>query len=335
MLAARHLSGLGVTLISILLTLALFVYSEAIPKTFAVRHPTRVALALATPTAALERLLRPVVGALVWFADLQAPGRGVATAPTITEPELIRLSATAAAEGTITSDDAVLIERTFTFGDRTVEEVMVPRLDIVSVPLGATVAEALDTAVRAGHRRLPVCRDTIDEVEGVVHLRTLAAAATTDPGGPVRSHLRPPLFVPESKRIVELLAEMQNAATHVAIVVDEHGGTAGLATIEDIAEELLGAIGDEGSRPTRPARKIGAGRWLLDGRLTIDDAESILESPLPRGDWSTVAGLLMGRAGRVLEEGDEVTFDGLRFRIARARRQRILAVDVEVPGVPD
>lgn len=328
LLAQRWFGNVGVTVASVVLTLVLFVYSEAIPKTFAVRYPDRVALALSYPVRMLEALLRPVVSGLVWFADLQAPGKGIATSPTVTERELLLLAAEAARQGEITGSDLQLIERAFRLGDRTAEEVMVPRLDVVSVSVGASVEEAVDTALRAGHRRLLVYQGDLDQVVGVLHLRTLVRAAGREPSATVAELTQTPLVVPESKRVVELLREMQEGGSHFAVVVDEYGGTAGIVTIEDIVEELLGAVADEGEAPIEFARRLDGGRWLVDGRMLVDDLGELLSVDLPEGDWTTAAGLVMGLAGEVLRTGDEVSAAGYRFRVIGATRHRIHRLEV-------
>ncbi len=328
LLASRWFGNVGVTVASVVLTLVLFVYSEAIPKTYAVRYPERVALALSYPVRGLEALLRPVVSGLVWFADLQAPGKGIATSPTVTERELLLLAAEAARQGEITGSDLQLIERAFRLGDRTAEEVMVPRLDVVSVSVGASVEEAVDTALRAGHRRLLVYDGDLDQVVGVLHLRTLVRAAGREPPPTVADLTQTPLVVPESKRVVELLREMQEGGSHFAVVVDEYGGTAGIVTIEDIVEELLGAVADEGEAPIEFARRLNGERWLVDGRMLVDDLGELLGADLPEGDWTTVAGLVMGLAGEVLRTGDEVSAAGYRFRVVGATRHRIHRLEV-------
>ncbi len=328
LLAQRWFGNVGVTLATVVLTLVLFVYSEAIPKTFAVRYPDRVALALSYPVRILEALLRPVVSGLVWFADLQAPGKGIATSPTVTERELLLLAGEAARQGEITGSDLQLMERAFRLGDRTAEEVMVPRLDVVSVSVGASVDEAVDKALRAGHRRLLVYDGDLDQVVGVLHLRTLVRAAGQEPPATVADLTQTPLVVPESKRVVELLREMQEGGSHFAVVVDEYGGTAGIVTIEDIVEEVLGAVADEGEAPIEFARRLSGERWLVDGRMLVDDLGELLNVDLPEGDWTTVAGLVMGLAGEVLRTGDEVSAAGYRFRVAGATRHRIHRLEV-------
>jgi len=333
LLAERWFGSVGVTVASIVLTFILFVYTESIPKTYAYRHPDRVALAVVYPVSALVWLLRPVVGALVWFADLHAPGRGTATAPTITERELRRLAEEAAAEGEITAVDRDLIERAFRFGDRTVDEIMVPRVDVVSVGSAVTAGAALDIAMQAGHRRLLVTGDDIDDVIGVVYLRDLL---TSDPGGEDRSVgdlARVPLVVSEWTRVADVLHRMQVEGTHLAVLIDEHGGTAGIATIEDIAEELLGAVARPSDAPSGDAVKVGEGRWRVDGSLPVDDVADLIGTDLPDGDWTTVAGMIMGLTGSVPRAGDEVSAAGHRFTVSVVRRNRIRTVTVaRLPG---
>jgi CBS domain containing-hemolysin-like protein len=321
-LAERWFGSYGVTIASVVLTIFLFVYSEAIPKTFAYRHAATVIMTLAYPIGLLTSLLRPVVSVLVMFADLQIPGKGIATTPTVTERELRSLAAAAATEGQITDVDLNFIEGAFRLGDRTAEEVMVPRVDVVGLPAAATSQDALATVLDTGHRRLPVFEGTIDNIVGVVRLRDLIAES----GATVADRAYPPLFVAESKRVVDLLGEMQEAATHVAIVIDEHGGTAGMVTIEDIVEELFGVVSEEGTVATPMLRPIGASRWLVDGRMLTDDLEDAVDATLPDGDWTTVAGLVMGLAGEVPRPGTELKAGDLLLRVAAVRRRRIRRV---------
>ena len=327
-LSSRWFGSLGVTLASVALTLVLFVYGEALPKTYAVRHPDRVALRLARPIATLELMLRPAVSALVWIADLQMPGKGI-TSPTVTEDELRLLASRAAEEGEISDADQVLIERAFRFGDRRADDVMVPRPDIVAVASGATVEEAIALALEAGHRRLPVYEGDVENIIGVVGLRDLVRARSSGDQGPVEDLAAAPLVVPESKRIVELFEDMRRQQTHLAVVVDEYGGTAGLVTIEDLAEELIGVLGEH--REDSEILGLGDDHWVVKASLPVEDLEELLGQRLPEGDFNTVAGLMMSLAGRVLERGDEVEVAGRRLVVVSARRHRIGEVEV-MPG---
>ncbi len=174
-LAERWFGSVGVTIASILLTVVLFIYAEAIPKTYAVRHVDRVAMRVSGIVTGLEVILRPLVAALVWIADVQAPGKGIATPPTVTEGELLVLTGHAAAEGQIEPSDRDLIQKAFRFGDRQTDDIMVPRTEIVGVRSQTPVAEALDVALEAGHRRLVVFEKSLDDISGVVGLRDMVA----------------------------------------------------------------------------------------------------------------------------------------------------------------
>ncbi|MDR9450342.1 MAG: hemolysin family protein [Acidimicrobiia bacterium] len=328
LLADRWFSNLGIVIASVVLTIVLFVYTEAIPKTYAFRHPTRVALALTYPVAFLAFLLRPIVGGLVWFADLHAPGKGVSMAPTITERELLSLAADAEQEGEITPLDRHLIERAFRLGDRTAEEVMVPRTDIVAVSVDSSIDDAVALAVRAGHRRLIVYQGDLDQITGMVYLRDLVRLAGATPPQTVEALTRPALVVSEWKRVVELLRDMQAQSTHLAVVVDEFGGTAGIVTIEDIAEELLGVVADEGHVSPASVSKLGVAHWSVDGALLADELAELIGVDLPEGEWTTVAGMVMGLAGEVPSAGDEVETSGYRFRVDLIEQRRIKQIDV-------
>jgi putative hemolysin len=323
-LADRWFGSLGVTVATLALTVFLFVYSEAIPKTYAYRNAASVVMGLAYTVGLLTTLLRPGVSILVKFADLHAPGRGIATAPTVTERELRSLAAAAATEGEITDADLRLIEGAFRLGDRVAEEVMVPRVDMVAVSATATTEEALQLAIGTGHRRLPVHDGGIDNIIGVVRQRDLVLG----PDHAVADRLYPPLFVAESKRVLELLREMQEGGTHVAIVIDEHGGTSGMVTIEDIVEELFGVVSEEGVIAPPMLKRIGEGRWLVDGGLLTADLEAGIGCDLPEGDWTTVGGMVMGLAGELPRVGSEFAAGAVSIRVTNIVGRRIRRVEV-------
>jgi CBS domain containing-hemolysin-like protein len=334
MLSGRHVGNLGVTIASVALTVVLFVYAEAIPKTYAVRHPYRVARATQPILSALTWVLRPVVSVLVWFADLQAPGSGIAATTTITEEELRRLASHAAVEGSIEESDRELMERAFEMGDRTVEEILTPRTEMVAVDAETTVAEALDVAVHSGHRRLPVYQGDLDHIRGVVRLRDLAAAITNAPDAAVTTVATRELVVPETKRVIELLSEMQSAGVYLALAIDEHGGTAGIVTVEDVVAELVGRVSDEGEVLNPLIRPMGRGRWHVDAATDVDDLEAETGVALPEGDWLTVGGLVIGVAGRIPDVGEVFTFDGLTLTVRDAAPQRVEAVEAALIDQP-
>jgi CBS domain containing-hemolysin-like protein len=327
-LAERRFGSLGVTLASVVLTMSMFIYAEAIPKTYAVRHADRVGLALSGPVAVLEWVLRPVVGLLVAFADLQAPGKGITTSPTVTEHELRLLAGRAAAEGEIEASDVELIERAFRFGDRRTDDIMVPRTQVVGVPSDTPVEKAIQVALKAGHRRLVVYGADLDDVTGIARLRDLVAIPPDRAGIPVGHLSQEPLVVPETKRIVTLLREMQETGTHLAVVVDEYGGMAGLVTVEDIAEELLGSVSEDTF--DEDFVRIGEASWSVNGLLPVEDLEAFMEVDFGAGEWNTVAGLVISHLGHLPVVGDQVSVSGCIMRVTAVRGRRAVRIEATV-----
>lgn len=326
-LASRYFGNLGITITSIVLTIVLFVYAESIPKTFAIQHPERVAEVTAPLVRALAVVLRPFVSALVWLADLQAPGSGIASPTAVSEQELVRLAADAAEVGRIEDSDLDLIERTFALGDLQVDQILVPRTDVVGIPAGATAGAALQIATESGHRRLPLYDGDLDSITGVVRLRDLASLAVDDPERPASAAARPELIVPETRTVIDLLTDMQSSETHFAVVVDEHGGTAGIVTIEDVVSELVGDIAEPPhAEPT--IFRIGRHRWQADAALEVDELEAETGAEMPSGDWRTISGLVVAAAGRIPERGDVIEVGGLSFEVLNARPQQVLSVRI-------
>lgn len=334
MFADRHFGNTGVTIASVLLTIVMFVYTEAIPKTVAVRHPLAIARFVSLPVSILALLTRPVVAVLLAFADLQAPGKGITTEATVTEAELRRLAANAAAAGQIAPSDFELIERSFAIGDTPVSAVTVPRPDVVALPLEATPAEALEGALRSGHRRLPVYRNDLDNITGMVHLRDLVAAEAAGWPTTLAELQHPVLTVPETRPVLAVLRDMQASGHHLAVVIDEHGGTAGIATVEDAVEQLVGAIDDGSPRRAKPVRRLAPGRWDVDGAADLAELEEALSTRLPAGKWRTVAGMVIGVAGRLVRVGERIEVPGFTFRVTAATRRRVVRVEVTATASP-
>jgi CBS domain containing-hemolysin-like protein len=332
--AERHFGNTGVTIASVLLTVVMFVYTEAIPKTVAVRHPLAIARLVAIPVAALAFATRPLVAVLLFVADLQAPGKGIASSSTVTEAELRRLAADAAAAGEIAPADLDLIERSFSIGDTPVGAITVPRPAVVALPLGTPLAEALDRALRSGHRRLPVYQGDLDGICGVVRLRDLAAAVSAGWPSTLAELQQPIITVAETRKVRDVLRDMQASGHHLAAVIDEHGGTTGIVTVEDAVEELVGDIGEAGRPRPRPVRPLAPGRWTVDASADVPELEQALGASFPGGRWRTVAGLVIGAAGHLPRVGETVTVAGFTFRVTAATRRRVVRVEVTAAASP-
>ena len=245
----------------------------------------------------------------------------------MSEDELIALTDAAAEADTIEDAERDMIASALALDRTVVREVMAPRADMVTVDATSTVTAALEVAITRGLSRLPVCRDDIDDIVGVVLLKDLARTERSGGGeGLVRESMRRAMFVPETKRVDQLLKEMRTAGGHLAVVVDEYGGTAGLVTLEDLVEELVGEIVDEFDRPEPLLEPLAGGEALVHGRMPVDQLNTLVGSTLPDDDWDTVGGLIFGTLGHVPEVGETVEVDGLKLQVEHMQGRRITRV---------
>jgi CBS domain containing-hemolysin-like protein len=329
---------LGVVLGIVLQIVVFFVIGEVAPKTFAVQHTDRAAF-MSTPFLYAITVFPPMrllSSSLIGLANVLLPGKGLKEGPFVTEEDLRAMADVAADEEAIESEERRLIHSIFEFGDTVVREVMLPRPDMVAIEADATVEAAIERAIEGGFSRIPAFEDTPDNIVGLVYLKDLVRRARAGEGEqPVRASLRPAVFVPEQKRVAELLREMQAKQFHMAIVVDEHGGTAGLVTLEDLLEEIVGEITDEYDVEGPGVEHLPGGSLRVPGRLSIDDLSEELDMELPDTEWDTVGGLVFNLLGHVPEEGEAVRFQGLEFRTERVQGRRIVSVVItRVPVEP-
>src|SRR3954451_10507914 len=321
----------GVVLGIILNVVVFFVLAEAAPKTWAVEHSERAALRTSGFLWFVTNFppIRWFVRGLLGFVNVILPGKGLKQGPFVTENEIRQRAAAAAEEAAIETEERELIHSIFEFGDTVVREVMRPRPDVIAVEAEATVDEAITTAINAGFSRLPAYEETIDNVVGLIFLKDLAARATAGEGNePVSTCLRPATFVPESKRVAELMREMQKEKFHMAVVVDEYGGTAGVVTMEDLLEEIVGEITDEYDIEEPQLERLDDGTLRVPGRTPIDEVNEELDAELPDEEWDTVGGLVFSTLGHVPAEGECLTFGGYEFCAERVQGRRIVSVTV-------
>jgi putative hemolysin len=319
----------GLLLGSLLEITVFFTFAEVAPKTYAVTHPERAVLRMSgllvfvTHFAPLRVLTRGFIG----LANIVLPGRGLPKGPFVTENEILTMADVAADEEEIETEERELIHSIFEFGDTVVREVMLPRPDMVAVEADATVNEAVNTMIVAGYSRVPAYDNTTDNIIGLVYLKDLVGLQTAGQGAePVRGIVREAVYVPESKRVAELLREMQRQKYHMAVVVDEYGGTAGLVTLEDLLEEIVGEITDEYDVEEPSLERLPNGVLRCPGRTPIDDVNDELDVHLPDDEWDTVGGLVFNTLGHVPLEGECVTVDGLEFCAERVQGRRIVSV---------
>jgi len=332
---AGHLFGAaGIFVATFGEVVVIFVIFEAIPKNFAVQHPDTAALTTAPVVGAILRFwpIRLISRLLLAIADGVIGLFGATDkSQQMTESDILNMADVAHEDDAIESEERNFIHSVIEFGDTIVREVMVPRIDMVDIASSVPIREALDLAVASGRSRIPVYGESVDDVVGLVNLRHLAGLVRDGHGDElVGEHMGEVQFVPETKRVAPLLTEILRAKTHLCVVVDEYGGTAGLVTLEDILEELVGEITDESDpdEDEESKQSIEAG-LTLSGRLNIDDANEEYGVLLEKDGWDTVGGLVLDLAGGVPNVGDTFHTDHYRLTVLRMDGRRVEEVLVE------
>jgi putative hemolysin len=323
---------------TLITTIVLLIFGEILPKTLAVSNSARAALRLAGPLTFFIWLLTPLTSLLLATTNLivRIFGGSQPHGPYVTEDDIKTLVNVGVEQNVLEEGERELIHSIIEFGDTIVREVMTPRTDMIAVPATAPPKRALDLVIADGYSKLPVYDETVDNVVGVVHDRELliALANGTIATSSLRTLMRPVAHVPESKRISELLREMQRGKYSLAIVVDEYGGTAGLVTMEDLLEEIVGEIRDEHDEGEEESiRKIAADETIVEAGTNIEDVNAALGLDLPHEDFETIGGYTVGLFGRLPHEGEEIeATEGVRLRVDRTRGRRILAVRIFTNG---
>jgi putative hemolysin len=318
--------ALVVTVATVAEIAIIFVLAEAAPKTWAVQHAERAALLAAPAVSAISNLLpiRLLARALIGLSNWILPGKGLKQGPFVSEEELLATVDVATEDEVIEHDERRLIHSIIEFGDTVVREVMVPRPDMVAVEGRDKVSDVIEVAIAAGFSRIPVYDQGIDDIVGIIFIKDLMRAEREGKAAEeVRNLVREAHFVPETKRVTELLREMQRDKFHIAVVVDEYGGTAGLVTLEDLIEELVGEIVDEFDVEEPGVEELGNGDVRVNARMPIDEVNDLLKADLPTGDWDSVGGLVFNLLGHVPTEGEAVEVDGHRLVAEKVQGRRI------------
>jgi CBS domain containing-hemolysin-like protein len=324
----------------ILMVVVCYVLIGVGPRTLGRQHPYRIALVSAGVVRLLGRVFGPLSSVLIGIGNLITPGRGFRDGPFSSEVELRELVDIAEMRGVVEHGEREMIQSVFELGDTIAREVMVPRTEVVWLEHAKSVPQALALALRSGFSRIPVIGENIDDVVGVVYLKDLARRSQ-DPDRAAKTRveevMRPAVYVPESKPVDELLREMQGHRTHLAIVIDEYGGTAGMITIEDILEEIVGEITDEYDDNERPPiEQIDVSTARVSSRLAIEDLATLFDVELPeRDDVETVGGLLAERLGRVPIPGSSALVNGLELTAESAGGRRNQIDTVLVRKLPE
>jgi CBS domain containing-hemolysin-like protein len=313
-----------------------FVVVGVAPRTLGRQHATAVALLASGPLTLIARFLGPVPSLLILVGNALTPGKGFRQGPFDTETELRELVDLAEASSLIETNERRMIHSVFELGDTRAREVMVPRGDVVFIEHYKNLRQTLSLFLRSGFSRVPVVDDNLDNIVGMAYLKDIVRRDFEDPEVEftqrVDEVMRPPYWVPESKPVDELLTEMQARRQHIAVVVDEYGGTAGLITIEDILEEIVGEITDEFDQEFREPLQLDERSWRVPARFLVDDLEELVGVPVSEEDVDSVGGLMAKHLGLVPLPGSVVDAHGLRFLAEETagRRNKIETVVVTV-----
>jgi len=326
-------AGVGISIG--VMTFLILVFGEITPKNFAKINYEALALFAITPVRILTNLLMPVVRALLFISKIiiKIFGGRIEKEPSIlTGEELKNLISVGKEEGAIEKEEKEMIDSIFEFSDTIVREVMIPRTDIQSIDVNESISEVIKKIVETQHSRIPIYEDNIDNIIGVLYVKDLIIRWESYKKGEniaLKDLMRMPYFAPETKKVKDILAQFKKKKIHMAIVVDEYGGTAGLVTIEDVIEEILGEIEDEYDCEDDQFQSLGNGVTLIDGRTNIDTVNEELDIQIPQGDdYDSIAGFIVNILGRVPKTGEIVNYEGLKIVIAEADPRHISRIKI-------
>jgi putative hemolysin len=332
--------GLAFAIAFVILTYLSVALGELIPKALALQKAEGIAIGLAVPINVLAKFLYPVVWVLQHSAAFVLKLFGVKPAPagmiTYTREDILQSVAAAEDVGEIEQAEEEMLYKVFKFGGKEVEDVMVPKPQLIAISDGLSTAEILAAVVDSPYTRYPVYHESLDDILGVLHVRDLFKAIHEHgvDGAALASILRPAYVVPETKDLAALLADFRRTKQHMAVVVDEYGATQGLVTLEDVLEEIVGEIEDEFDLPDTRVERIDDDRIRIDGTFTIDDFNEQFGTDLDHEDYNTMAGLVFGRLGQQPHVGDTIHVDGLVLTVLAIDGNRINRLEIEFRVAP-
>src|SRR5579863_8789643 len=331
-LALRFSTSFGELISSVVVSLVVLIFCEITPKTAAVQNPLRWARGLLPLVKGTAWVLHPIVvvlGKITSFLVRMLGGQ-VKRGPFVTEEELRLLVTVGEEEGVLEEDETEMIHSIFEFADTTVREVMVPRIDMVTLESDATVNEAVDMAMQGGFSRIPVFEENIDNIIGVLYTKDMLRQLRDEHDRlPIRDLVRAAYFVPETKKLDDLLREIRQKRVHMVIVVDEYGSVAGLVTIEDLVEEIVGDIQDEYDREELLYERITDNEYVFDAKISIDEFNELMDADLGDEDYDTLGGFLYAQLDKIPNVGDTSSYKDLTFTVLSTRGRRITKVRVE------
>lgn len=325
---------LSISLVTGIMTFIILVFAEIIPKSLAKKHCEKVAILAYYPIKFFSIILTPVIKILILFANFFVRFFGEridSIIPIITEDDVKAMITAGEEEGVIEEEEKEMIHSIFEFGDKMVKEIMTPRVEIIGVEEKTKIEDVLKIIAREGYSRLPVYKENIDKVVGIVIIKDIVAKLNKNNSDNLTAGdiMREVYFVPETKKVIELLRELQLKKLQMAIVVDEYGGTSGLVTMEDLVEEIVGEISDEYKKDTKDYHKLPDGSFLVQGNMEREKFEEVFDFKVPEDiDVETIAGFILDYLGKFPTKGEKFTYDNFEFTIHDADEKKIKWIKV-------
>ena len=330
---ASVLSSIATFVITLVLSYFSLVFGELVPKKIAMQDPERISFKMAGILLAFSKIFRPFIKFLSFSSDVVIRCFGIDPSKNeelVTEEEILMMVDAGEEKGLIENKAKSMISKIFDFDDTPVSEVMTHRVDIVAVRIDANLKYVIDLVMKKGRSRVPVYMNSIDNIIGILYVKDLLKFVNSKipENFKLTDLTRQPVFVPSTKRCDELFAEFTSSKKHIAIVVDEYGGTEGLVTIEDLVESILGNIQDEYDNETEDIHKISEGSFVVEGSTPIDEIAETISSKIPEGDYDTIAGFISDELGKIPSKGDNVTFKSYKFTVSEVLNRRVTKVTI-------
>lgn len=334
-LALQFLGEEGLIIATLVMTVVIVAFGEITPKTFAVQHSERMALIVARPMEFIMKVAYPLVWLFTRVTNLSirliGGGAKKNISPFVTEDEIKMMITIGEEEGSLKEEEKDLLHKVFEFGDTVASESMIPRTSIASIDKGATIRDVLGLVEECGYSRFPVVEESIDNIVGVIHIKDILVALSKGAitmDSPLNGQVRSAYFIPENKRISELLTDMQKNKVQIAFVMDEYGGTSGLVTVEDLVEEIFGSIHDEFDTARRDVEIVDEKTFVVSGQAELDEVKEQVGYDLESEDFNTIGGLIFGLFGRLPVAGEVMRYRDLRFEILEMDGRRIARVKI-------
>jgi len=323
----------GILYATIFITLVLLIFCEISPKIYASRFPEKVSFLVIRPIRLCTWLLQPIVSATNFLADLVLrfvyPSE-TQKVPLISEEEILAAISIGEEEGVVEKEESKMLMSVFDLANTSVKEIMIPRTEMICIEEGASYAEVIRVISQSGRSRIPVYKDSIDNIIGAIHSRDLLEFHESPETFSLTKVMHHPFFIPESKKVLSLLSDFKEGKMHLALVIDEYGGIEGLVTLEDVLEEIVGDILDEYDRKRDWIEYLPDGRILVDGHTSIREINKSLNTHIPHEEFQTLSGLIMNQLGHIPVRGEFVSYEGYLLTVHSMRRQRISKVEIQI-----